>query len=198
MLAAGSLLGNAALGAIKMAQNILGLVNIILLSLENHFPVKLAKLYHQNSTIAFNQYLMGFYKKYLLVSGAMLFFLLLFSSPLITLLFGKSFTQYQFVLHGFMLIYLIVIITSPLRIALRIINKQHIIFAGYIASTLFSLFTANYLVSHYGVIGVLVGLGISQIFLLIACYVGFIGFSISINPQTTLRRWFGSFFPFWQ
>ncbi|TAE89825.1 MAG: hypothetical protein EAY81_01715 [Bacteroidetes bacterium] len=173
MIAANQTLGSTALGAIKMAQNLLGLLNVMLLALENHFPANIARLFLLENHTELIRYMKSFFKQYLFISVALLIGLLLFTNTIIFYVFGPAFIPYAWVVYGFVAIYLVVIIATPLRIAVRVLNKQQAIFWGYLASTVFALAFADTMVQHFGISGVIIGFGIGQVMMLVAYSIGF-------------------------
>lgn len=173
MIAANQILGNTALGAIKMAQNLLGLLNVMLLALENHFPAKIARLFLLDTHHELLKYMKSFFKQYLLVSVVLLTTLLLFTQTIVAFVFGPTYLPYAWVVYGFVAIYLIVVVATPLRIAVRVLNRQQAIFWGYLASTAFALAFADVMVQGMGIGGVILGFGISQLLMLVAYSIGF-------------------------
>ena len=188
MIAANQVLGSTALGAIKMAQNLLGLLNVVLLALENHFPANIARLFLSENHTELIRYMKSFYKQYLLISGVLLTGLLLFTKTIIFYVFGPAFIPYAWVVYGFIGIYLVVVSATPLRIAVRVMNKQQVIFIGYLSSTVFALLFADTMVQHFGISGVIIGFGISQVMMAVAYIIGFkqITFRIPHKAPVTL------------
>ncbi len=165
LLWGGSLLGMGSLGALRMAQNMMGLLNVVLLSLENHLPLELATLLRNRNTETFRMVFKQFYTKYA-TAGFFLLLLLFVASPyLIQFFYGTGLIKYTFVLRGFIIVYLFVIAGTPLRITLRVASRQQYIFAGYLLSAVFSLLFAHLLINRFQLAGVLAGFGISQLIL---------------------------------
>lgn len=165
IISAGGILGAASVGAIRMAQNIIGIMHILFLALENFIPVNAAKIYHSNGIKDLYQYL----KKMTIVTGAATFFVLVllavFSDQVIQLLYGQEFVTYNKMLWGFALLYVFVFTGMPLRFAIRTVEKNRAIFISYLISAIFSLLLAAPMISKFGVAGVFAGLILSQIIL---------------------------------
>lgn len=191
MIAASQLLGNTALGAIKMAQNLLGLLNVLLLALENHFPSKVAQLFLLETHHELLNYLKSFFKQYLLASALLLLSLSLFAKTIVYYMFGPSFISFTWVVYGFIAIYLIIIIATPIRIAIRVLNKQQTIFWGYLISTLFGFILAEPLVQKLGVTGVITGFGMGQVIMLLTYFIGFGTIPLNLPKQSNPNILFG-------
>ncbi|MGB0522993.1 MAG: lipopolysaccharide biosynthesis protein [Flammeovirgaceae bacterium] len=192
VVTAGILLGPATIGAIRIAQNILGLFHIPFLAIENYLPTQLMKLYQQKSLLSFKHQFI----KLLLVGGlimsAGLAGLSLISKEIIQLVYGNAFIEYNFVVQGFCLLYAFVFIGILLRIYLRTIEQTSFIFWGYILNMLFTFCLANYFTMTWGIYGTLSGLIASQLILLAVMLIPLIWYShkkaMQLNPILLITK----------
>lgn len=167
LIAAASTLGTTAVGAVRMAQNIVGLCHILFLAMENIVPAEAAQLFLQKDLKGLLKYLTNISLKI----GSIVFVTLLamaIAAPiLIQLLYGADFITYHYVVWGYCLLYIFVFIGYPLRYFFRTLQVTKPIFIAYTISAVFSMSLAFPLVQHFGIIGLLAGLIISQLLTLI-------------------------------
>jgi len=163
IVAAAALLGPVAVGAIRLAQNVMGVVNVFFIAIENYIPIQAAKLYAKDGKVALFQYLKKITLQGGLLASFLVAFICLFSAQIILHLYGLSDAESIFLLRGFALLSLVVFIGIPLRFAIRTLEQTQSIFIAYIFSTTFSFCCAYPMVKHWGLWGVISGLIIAQI-----------------------------------
>lgn len=166
VVASGIYLGAAALGALRLAQSLMGVLNVLLQSFENYIlPQTASKI-----NIDLKQgiyYLVNISKKAGLVFLPVLLLIIFFSKPILVLAGGADYESYAFVLQGMALLYVLVFISQPIRLLVRaMILNQHF-FYGYLFSLLFALIFSHYLLSNFALLGALIGLAGSQMLLII-------------------------------
>lgn len=157
VITAGSLLGTAAVGAIKAGQNIMGVSHILFQGLENLVPIKASKILHENGALSLQRYLK---KITIFGSVATLFIALFFSFKpefWMTLFFGEEFSGYGFLLRGYALIYVCTFFIMPIRIFLRSHERTFPIFISYIVTTVVSILLSVPVISSFGLRGVIYG-----------------------------------------
>lgn len=163
IIAAGALLGPVAVGATKMAQNIVGITHVIFLAMENTVPSKAANFQRVAGDERMMKYLVNFSAK---MGAATVFILLLiaiFSQSLIRIFYGGEFVSYDYMLKGFCVLYVIVFIGYPMRYAIRTLENTHHIFYAFVISSAFSISAAYPMIRMFGLAGVLAGLFITQL-----------------------------------
>ncbi|WP_291275863.1 hypothetical protein [Flavobacterium sp.] len=163
IVAAGVLLGTAEIGIIRIAQNIVGVLNILFIAMESYIPVSASKIFHNLGAAALIKYLKSVTIKGLLITSILCISIALSSSKIIAVLYGRAFIEYSGTVQIYALFYILVFISIPLRFAIRTIEQNHHILIGYIISSVFSFISANVLITHYGIYGVLSGIIISQL-----------------------------------
>lgn len=163
ILAGGALLGTTAMGAIRMAQTIVGLLNVILLGLENFVPVRAAAILAEGDLAQMRRYLLQVGLKAAGLFFPVLLVIALAAPTLIGIVFGPDYVQFAFVLRGFAGLYSLVIAGTILRFYFRTTGSTREIFFGYVLSTVVSLLLAGPMVSAWGLSGIVTGLVLSQV-----------------------------------
>ncbi|MEL6588806.1 MAG: oligosaccharide flippase family protein [Bacteroidota bacterium] len=169
LVAAGSIVGSAGVGALRIAQNLMGLTHILFQAMENTVPIKASGALIRDGINGMLQYLKLVSLKTGLIIGLILLSVALAAEPLISLVYGAEFTSQSYLLIGYCVFYATLFPGYPLRYALRSLEFTQPIFVAYIVSTAFSLLAAYPMVERWGLMGVVYGLIITQI-LMQACY----------------------------
>lgn len=163
IIAGAGILGAAAVGAIRIAQNVIGLTHVIFLAMENIVPVYAARQFKNGGIKS----LYNFLRKLSLQSGVaimvILILLAVFAPVIFKFLYGEAFVSFSYILVGFCIIYLMVFIGHPLRFALCTLENTKPIFIGYLLGAIFSLIAANLMIKNWGMFGLLSGLFITQL-----------------------------------
>ncbi|MEM7368410.1 MAG: hypothetical protein AAF587_07380 [Bacteroidota bacterium] len=189
ILAAGVILGPSAIGALRIAQNLLGTTHVLFLAMENAVPVKASIALSRDGLRGMIQYLKLISLKAGILVGGILILLALFAEPLIELVYGTEFVEYSYLLIAYCVFYLFLFPGYPLRFALRTLESTQPIFWAYVASTIVSLLSANYLVENWGLMGVVYGLIMTTI-LMQMCYG--VGVKIQMNKYIDAQQTFAS------
>jgi O-antigen/teichoic acid export membrane protein len=161
IVAAGVWLGVAALGALRLAQYIFGLLNVLLQAIENYALPKASQIQH--SVEGFHALLKRVFGKSILMIGPALILLSVFAKPLLRLAGGNTYLEYSYVMHGLSLVYVFILIGLPLRIALRVRLLNQNYFIGYLLAAAFSMAASKWMIREWQLVGVLSGLLITQI-----------------------------------
>ena len=165
VVAAGMWLGVAALGALRLAQYIFGLLNVLLQAIENYALPHASSL--QKSPEQFNGFLKSVFRKTFLMIAPVLVILSLFARQILQLSGGASYLDYSYVIHGLSLVYVLILTGLPIRIALRVRLLNQNYFIGYLLASGFSMLTARWLIGNWHLLGVLTGLFITQLIVII-------------------------------
>ncbi|MCX8210770.1 MAG: hypothetical protein OTI34_06975 [Lewinella sp.] len=164
VMMSGLLIGIEALGVLRFIQSLFGLINILLQTIENYVLPQLSRAYQvslQHSYQAFQKSL-GAYQLAILGGLALLFF---FAEEVLRLAGSAEFVPYAYVLRGMVFLYVIIIVAYPIRLLIRITELNKSYFAAYLISFLFSLLSYQFLLTHFGVTGAVLGLIINQLIL---------------------------------
>jgi O-antigen/teichoic acid export membrane protein len=163
IIAAGAILGPRAVGATRMAQNIVGITHVLFLAMENIIPARAANCQREGGNDKMFKYLWKFTLQMGIITFSLLATIAIFSKQIIRACYGNEFIMYNHMLIGFCLLYVIVFLGYPLRYAIRTMEKTKIIFWSFIASAAFSISCAYPIISHFGLYGVVAGLMITQL-----------------------------------
>ena len=158
MVTAGLFLGPPVVGAIRAAQNLLGVTHVFFQGLENVVPGEASHRYQDGGPKALLQYV-GRIALLLLAGTALIAIgVVILVEPLLRLVYATFDQVSAQAIRWFAPLYLLVAITLPLRAALRTLESTGAVFIAYIASALFALTASEYFVRHYAVVGVMVGM----------------------------------------
>ena len=167
IIAAGAILGPGAVGATRMAQNIVGITHVLFLGMENIIPARAATAQRTGG----NDLLFRYLWKFTLQMGTITFILLgliaLFSRQIIEVFYGESYLEYQHILIGFCMLYVVVFLGYPLRYAIRTLENTRLIFISFIISSVFSIACAYPVINEFGIYGVVGGLISTQLITLV-------------------------------
>lgn len=163
ILAAGTILTPLAIGIIRIAQNVVGLLNVMFSALENIVPLKASQLL---GTLGVKNTL-HYFKHTLLVGGLMTFLTLtvisLSRNYILEWFYGSQYLAYGNVILGFAVIYFFVFINTILGFLIRTFEMNKIFLYSYVCTSVFSVLAAKPIISSYGVYGVIIGLLAAQI-----------------------------------
>jgi O-antigen/teichoic acid export membrane protein len=163
IIAAGAILGPAAVGATRMAQNIVGVTHVLFLAMENIIPARAAMQLRNNGPEGMMRYLLKFSWQMGAITVGVLALIATFSYTIIDFCYGSEYVAYQHILIGFCVLYLIVFLGYPFRYAIRTLERTRVIFVSFIASSVFSVATAYPAIRLFGITGVVGGLMITQL-----------------------------------
>ncbi|MFT5877986.1 MAG: O-antigen/teichoic acid export membrane protein [Dokdonia sp.] len=158
IIAAGTLLAPLAIGVIRIAQNVVGVLNVLFSALENIVPLKAAQLlanYGSRPTL-------NYFKTTLLYGGAFTISVLvgiaLGRDLIIDWFYGPEYLTYSNVFLGFTLIYVFVFLNTILGFVIRTFEMNRIFLISYVFTAVFSVLAAKPIINQWGVYGVIIGL----------------------------------------
>jgi O-antigen/teichoic acid export membrane protein len=167
IITAGVLLGPIYVGAFRIAQNVMGVLHVVLLSLENIIPIKAANIYDSNKIKGLINYLIVEFKKWFLVVFAFSTLVSLFASEIIQVVYGNQYSEYSWILTYYASIYILILLGTISRFFVRTVRANSIIFYSYVANTLFCVCTAKFLIGQFNIEGLLFGLYSAQVITLV-------------------------------
>ncbi len=163
LIAAAGLIGTAAVGGFRAAQNIAGVINILTLGLENAVPPQASRHFYADGHRALSAYL----RKVAWLGGGMTLAVALliaaFPEFLLTLVFGGDYVAYADILRWIALCRPIYFLSIPLRAGLRTIEETRPLFLCSLLAASLSLAAAFPVVRHFGLYGVIFGPLIIQV-----------------------------------
>lgn len=158
LIVAGAILGPTMVGAIRAAQNLLGLTHILFQGLENIVPGESSRRYKRSGSDALSRYLCKTALAMLLVTGTVATLAALFSESLLRVAYGEVNPDTVIAMIWYVPFYILAAVVLPLRAGLRSIERTKPIFIAQFSCAMFSLLTAHYLVRQYGIHGVMGGM----------------------------------------
>jgi O-antigen/teichoic acid export membrane protein len=165
ILISGILLGLESLGAFRLVQSLFGILNAFLQMFENFVLPRMAKI-NAESVKKSKIYLFHITKKASYFFIPILIIMSLFPEYFIYIAGGEQYIGFAYIVQGMSLLYAIIFIGYPIRLAVRVqlINKA--IFLAYLLSFLFSLVFSNLLLQNFQIAGLIAGLIVSQLIVL--------------------------------
>ncbi len=163
LIVAATLLGPAVVGAIRAAQNLLGLTHILFQGLENVVPREASLRYHEHGSLALRHYLTKVLLLLMIGTGLVAFAAAIFAEPLLWLVYGNLDQSSVIAMMWYVPIYMLIATSLPLRAGLRSLEQTRAIFVAYVIGAAFSITAAHYFVDHYAVNGVMAGMLAVQI-----------------------------------
>lgn len=163
ILTAASILSPVAIGIIRIAQNVVGLLNVLFASLENIVPLKAAKMLINvgpSKTLDYFKYLilhLGMGTLFLLG------FIALSRNYLITWFYGAKYLEFSNVILAFTLVYFLVFINTIMGFIIRTFELNRVFFLNYILTSIFSVLASKPFIHEFGVYGVILGLLVTQL-----------------------------------
>ncbi len=158
LVVAGAVLGPAVVGAIRAAQNLLGLTHILFQGLENLVPAEASRRLHRGGPPAMTAYVGRTTLVLLLVTGSVALVAALFAQPLLQLVYGSADPDSITALLWYVPFYILVAMVLPLRAGLRSFERTRSLFIAQLLCALFSVLTAHWLTTRYGLHGVMGGM----------------------------------------
>ncbi len=163
LLAAGALLGTAAVGALRAAQTLMGPCNILFQGLENVVPARAAWHFQHGGAAA----LVGYMKKIGLVFGLVTAGIAVVAAAApdfwLGLAYGGEYVGYGYLVRWYAVIYLLAFLGVPFRAGLRAIEDTRSIFLSTALASVVGVAAAYPLLTELDVIGAVAGMLLVQI-----------------------------------
>lgn len=166
VLVSGIYLGIEALGALRLVQSFFGIINVGLQTIENYFVPKISLIYNQSVEKA-KTYLTKLTVTGLVIFGAILLPVFIFSDQIIVLAGGLKYQNYSYVVKMICILYLFIFLGYPVRISIRVLILNKTYFLGYLLSFILSFASFHFLLQFYGLYGAIIGLIANQIVMIL-------------------------------
>jgi O-antigen/teichoic acid export membrane protein len=147
-------------------QSLFGVLNLLLQSFENYVLPEATRRYVASAQEA-QHYLRRISSRAALFFGMVLVPLFLFATEIIRRAGGPEYVPYAYVVRGMALLYGLIFIGYPIRIAIRVLLLNNHFFHGYLLSLVFSLLSFQYLIRYWNLGGAIAGLMLSQVIVLL-------------------------------
>ena len=173
VVAAGAMLGPSAVGVLRASGNIIGMFNVLFLGLENIIPQSFSKHYLLAGSSGLRSYLM----KVVFIGGALTtlvsILLSFFSESLIIAIYGEEYAGNGYVLIWYCAISIFQYFLIPFNIGLRTLENTKPQFVSQVLTMIFSVVTANFLISNFELNGIMFGMLVNQLIMLCVAIVFF-------------------------
>ena len=169
LFAAGGMLGAAVVGAMKSAQNIMGVMHILFQGLENIVPVQAARRLAGQGKASFKTYMLKVTA--IGVFGSILFSVLIGGvSPefLMRTFYGEEFASHSGLLVWYAVIYPLVFLSLMLRIWFRTFEYTRPIFMSYLIMTAVGLIVVYPLIMLFKEAGAMMGIMITNVIIVVS------------------------------
>ena len=153
MIAAGAIVGPAAIGALRAAQNLFGPIQVCFLALENVVPIRAGWYYDRRGVRGLVGYLRRIMQYSFLGGFVIALPFVLFPEFWLTLLFGEAYAGYGELVIWFAGTYAVMLIGNNLRFGLRAIEDTRSIFFMTAFNVALALLIAEPMVTWLGVVG---------------------------------------------
>lgn len=163
ILFAATILGPAAIGAIRVSQNLMGVLNVLFQAMENIIPTRSAEAFYQGGLPELGTYMQKVTLQLILPVALFLGGIAIFHQQIMTLVYGEEYLPYSFILLAFCGIYIFVFLGTLLRFVIRTLEYNQLIFISYLLTTAFSLLAGKALALQFGLTGVMIGIGGTQL-----------------------------------
>lgn len=157
IFSAGAMLGAWAVGAIKAAQDIMGVTNILYQGLYNVVIVGAAQRLQAGGTPVLKAYLRQVGLLGALAVAAIGLIASAAPSAWLRLFYGEQYAGYGHLVQWYALTYLIGFLHLPLRVGLYVTENTSAVFAGYVCVAAFSMLSAYPLIHFFGLNGAMGG-----------------------------------------
>lgn len=158
VVAVGSLLGAAEVGALRAVQNLLGAVGILVQGLQNVIPAQAARVFATSGTAALSVYL----RRTAIATGALAVAIgvVISVAPEFWLkaFYGAEFAGYGYLMVWYSLVLLFSTFELPLSAGLRAVEATRPDFVAYLVSAAFATTTAIPVIMLLGLTGAVLGL----------------------------------------
>ena len=165
VVSSGVYLGAEALGALRLSQSLFGVLNVLLQAFENYVLPQTAQKIKENYPAGIN-YLKSMNRKLTVVFVPVLIGVAVFAQPILVMAGGVDYAAYAFVLRGLSVLYVFILLSQPLRFMFRSLQLNNHFLYAYLLSLAFAITSSHWLLSNYGLQGVITGLVGSQLILM--------------------------------
>lgn len=163
--AAGIVVSMKALGALRLAQSLFGVLNALLQILENYALPRASELYASGMD-HMKKYLWQVSSRSLTLLLPILAITILFPKQIFQLCGGQEFIGYAYALQGMALLYLVIFLGYPFRMATRVMMMNRAFFMAYCVSATFSIVASGILIREYQLQGVIIALIVNQLLMI--------------------------------
>ena len=170
---AGATLGVAAVGAMRAAQNIVGVAHILFQGLENIVPIRSANYFQNGGKKKLIHYLRKVTIFSTTATACLCGLIVIMPEFWLGFIYGDEYVSYSYLLYWYSGIYLIISLGLPLRAGLRAIEVTRPIFFSNLWASIFTVLFAYPLAVYYNLTGVMAGTLIIQVCMIVVLATSF-------------------------
>lgn len=159
---AGLLLSPVAVGQLRAAERLGGLIGVIIQIMENVLPVKASLIHHLRGNAGLREFIRETYIQISIVTTLLCVFVTLFADRLMTMIFGADFSGIGLLLIGYVVSNSIMVIRTPLNVILRTRERTYPIFYGIMAGAAATLLLSNICIRRFDINGAVLTLVIAN------------------------------------
>lgn len=163
MAVAGTTLGASALGILRAAQNISGVIGIIAQIMENAIPVKAAEIKAKLGSRACYQYILRIGVITVCAGFGLTLLLGIFSSQIMALVYSENYRDYGSVLTLVGVTYILSLVVFLIKVIFRSFEILRPVFITQTLIAVLTLSSAGIIISRFGVTGAASGLMLVQL-----------------------------------
>ncbi len=168
LIITGIVLGPISVGAIKSAQNIVGLINIIFLAMENFVPNAATRALVVGGKDGLVKYINNVMMIGLIATLSLSVFFGLSAEYWMEIFYGIEFVEFSYLVQWFSIIFVLFFPSLPFGAGLKALEMTRSLFRAQFVAVCFSVIFAYPLISTMGLYGYLIGaIGVRIIILLI-------------------------------
>lgn len=156
--ATGAILGAAAVGGVKAAQNIVAVSHIFILGLENIVPISAARHFQNDGGDGLSRYLVRFSIFGSMAMGSIIVAVSIAPDLLLEFIYSDEFKGKGYLVRWWCAVYFFEFLTIPAQIGLRTLEKTRPIFLQNLWLSAVSFLICYPLIAGLGEVGVMVGL----------------------------------------
>ena len=171
LVMAGIVLGAAVTGSVKVALSITGILNILLLALDNFAPAQAARAWHEGGRVALCHYVARLARLTALLIAGIVALLIVDPGYLVGLLFGQQYEGSAYLVRWFCAPAVVYGMNTVLVIWAAAMEKTRPIFMSYAIATAFTLMAAYPLTHYGGLAGVALGSLVVEIIRMIVLWI---------------------------
>ena len=166
IIVGGAMLGAAAVGAMKAAQNLVAVTHVFFQAADNIVPPRAARIFHRDGQAGLDRFV-----RILLLAGGAVTALVCLTLAVpaqwwLRLLFGPEYADYGWLVAAFAVSYLLWALSMPLRYAFVTIENTRPIFSGYVLTSLFTVVGCYPMIDWLGLQGAMAGIIATQAIML--------------------------------
>ncbi len=163
IIVAGGVLGSVAVGAIRMIQNLIGVLNVLFLAAENYTPIRASKILFDSGWKALKKFILRIVVVGTIATALIGCFFTFYGEWLLGFFFSKELMSYGNQFVGYSILYVLIYVGINLRFLLRTLEHTRPLFIAYILGAVFSLLFAKPILIQFGISGVVLGLIANQL-----------------------------------